>query len=128
MRIQVLENYGGVRTDGRRILPGIYDLHDPALFNMGGVLIDEGAAVRLEDGEPEVVGLEVAPVESAEPEVEEAFEFAAADEPEAEAEEEGVSLESLTNAELRDLLDQRGIDHSGAKNKAALLALFEDGL
>ena len=63
MRIRVLENYGGVRTDGRRILPGEYELNDPALFKCAGHLVEEGVAVVVEDEPIEEFIFEAAPDE-----------------------------------------------------------------
>lgn len=114
MRIRVLETHIGVRTEGRAILPGEYDIHDPALFECGGYLVNEGVAVRLDDA--------VSPIADVEPDEE--FEFVNGDAVEAEPDAEDVNLNDLTNSELRDQLDKRNIDHSAAKNKAALLALF----
>jgi hypothetical protein len=59
-QIQILENYGGKRTNNQRILPGVYDVGDPALFGLEDYLVHElKKAVYLEP-EPlnsaEVVG------------------------------------------------------------------------
>lgn len=69
MRIRVLETHNGVRTDGRFIYPGEYDIHDPALFECGGYLISEGVAVRIEDEPVEAFIFEAAPEMEAEPEI-----------------------------------------------------------
>lgn len=52
MKIQVLENFGGVETNERRILPGVYDMTDSALFGAGQVLLDLGKAVVIEYDAP----------------------------------------------------------------------------
>lgn len=43
-KIQVLHNYGGVPSSGRRILPGVYDANDAALFGLAQYLLDNGHA------------------------------------------------------------------------------------
>lgn len=45
MTIEVLHDYGGQPTQGRRILPGKYDYDDPALFGLAGYLVNNGHAV-----------------------------------------------------------------------------------
>lgn len=66
MRIRVLETHNSVRTDGRYIHPGEYDIHDPALFECGGYLIAEGVAVRVETEPAEEFIFEAAPEVEAE--------------------------------------------------------------
>jgi hypothetical protein len=39
-RIRVLENYGGSQTNERRILPGEYEVGDPALFGLEDYLVN----------------------------------------------------------------------------------------
>lgn len=68
-------------------------------------LVEHGAGEWVDFSE--IATEEVAPVESAEP--------------------QETALEDLSNADLRLLLDAQGIDHSKAKSKPALLALFEVG-
>ncbi len=48
-RIRVLVNYGGFNTQERRILPGEYEVNDPALFGAADYLIQNGQAVVLDD-------------------------------------------------------------------------------
>ena len=48
MRIIVLRNYGGSRTQERRILPGEYDSEDAALFGLADYLVENGHAVIVE--------------------------------------------------------------------------------
>lgn len=52
MKIEVLENYGGQRTQERRVLPGVYDVDDPALFGVGEYLLEVGKAVVIEADAP----------------------------------------------------------------------------
>ena len=46
--IEVLHNYGGQPTGGRRIEVGTYADTDPALFGLADYLVANGHAVRLE--------------------------------------------------------------------------------
>lgn len=48
MRIRVLMNYGGFNTQERRIVPGEYDVNDPALFGAADYLVQHGHAVPVE--------------------------------------------------------------------------------
>lgn len=49
MRIQVLRDYGGRRTNDQRILPGVYDVGDECLFGLEDYLVnDQGVAVFLD--------------------------------------------------------------------------------
>ncbi len=65
MRIQIKDPYIGHDTQGQRIWPGEYDIHDPQLFGVGQSLVDTGYAVVLY--EPPVVA-EEAPADSGEAE------------------------------------------------------------
>jgi len=51
--IEVLINYGGAPTEGRRILPGVYAEDDAALFGLAEYLVANGHAVRLDTPAPE---------------------------------------------------------------------------
>lgn len=50
--IEVLINYGGAPTEGRRILPGVYADDDAALFGLADYLVANGHAVRLDTPAP----------------------------------------------------------------------------
>jgi hypothetical protein len=52
MKIEVLQNFGGVETGERRILPGIYTIDDPRLFGCGQLLLDYGMARTLDRPTP----------------------------------------------------------------------------
>lgn len=52
MKINVLHNYGGWNTQERRILPGVYDSEDAALFGLAQYLVDNGHAVIAGEIEP----------------------------------------------------------------------------
>lgn len=51
MRIKVLQNYGGVRTNEKRILPGVYESDDERLFGLSDYLIDNGYATVVSEDE-----------------------------------------------------------------------------
>lgn len=53
MRIRVLINWGAAGSL-RRVLPGEYDINDPALMGMGLVIVAEGHAIVIEDAAPAV--------------------------------------------------------------------------
>jgi len=54
MKIQVLINYGGVDTNGQRILPGVYDVNDAALFGVWRGLLERKQAIIVEhDADPD---------------------------------------------------------------------------
>lgn len=128
MRIYVTETYIGERSNGQVIKPGEYDLDAPELFHAGGYLIEHGVAVVIDEhAEDETFNFEAAPEpEAVEEEAgDESVESEAQENPTETAGSEEVELASLTNAELRSLLDANGVDHSKAKTKADLLALFE---
>lgn len=55
MAVQVLHNYGGAPTGEQRILPGLYDENDPALFGVGDYLVESGHAVRIKNQPPKPV-------------------------------------------------------------------------
>lgn len=52
MRIEVLKNFGGVLTNEKRILPGVYDSSDPRLFGVADYLVEHGHARVVEDSIP----------------------------------------------------------------------------
>lgn len=52
MKIKMLENYGGVRTNERRILPGVYDSNDARLFGLTEFLLQTGKAIIVSTDEP----------------------------------------------------------------------------
>lgn len=122
--LQVNSDYSGIDTNGLVVRVGVYPVGAPELYGASDSLVEHGSAewvdvpeaVVLEDSEPELTELEV---ESAEPE-------ATDDEVIGSWEPAEFDLESLTNAQLRKLAEEKGIDHSGAKNKTELVALFED--
>lgn len=105
MRVKLTQWWGLADNVGGRIPPGEYDASDPRVAPFVQHLLDERVAMVVEGDEPEAES-DSEPVEDSSGETE---------------------LKSLTNAELRGLLDGLGIDHSGAKNKADLLALFGEG-
>lgn len=45
MKIMMLKNYGGSLTGEKRILGGVYDSEDPALFGLADYLVENGHAV-----------------------------------------------------------------------------------
>ncbi len=45
--IRLLHDYGGERTNERRIQPGDYDEHDERLFGLADYLIENGHAVEM---------------------------------------------------------------------------------
>ncbi len=77
MKIEVLENYGGQRTQERRVLPGVYNVDDPALFGVGEYLLEVGKAIVIEadtpalpestDTDTDAVGADKTPEQSPKP-------------------------------------------------------------
>lgn len=61
MKIKLLLNYGGWNTNERRILPGVYDSDDPALFGLADYLVENKHAVVVEDETPEITTTEDEP-------------------------------------------------------------------
>ncbi len=49
MKIKILRNYGGTRTRERRILPGVYEAGDSALFGLEDYLLEIGEAQVVDD-------------------------------------------------------------------------------
>jgi hypothetical protein len=52
MKIEVLQNFGGVETGERRIVPGVYAIDDPRLFGCGQLLLDYGMAQVIDSPVP----------------------------------------------------------------------------
>lgn len=120
MHIRVLRDFGGRLTNEQRILPGDYALDDPALLGVGQYLLDNGFAAAL-DPIPES-----APVDAGV--VDEIPDGAVVTSQEAEAPDDapqGVDYAAMTIAELKALLDERGIDYGDARRKDDYVALVE---
>lgn len=45
MKIKMLKNFGGVLTNEKRIVEGVYDSEDPRLFGIAQYLVDNGHAI-----------------------------------------------------------------------------------
>lgn len=89
LRIQVLVNFGGVETNGLRILPGEYAIDDDRLLGCGQLLVDRGQA--------RVIGDDVSP--SAFVDVTKQLDEAFTASEEAEAVDEAVNEEAEAEAE-----------------------------
>ncbi|MFN8452024.1 MAG: hypothetical protein U0521_26380 [Anaerolineae bacterium] len=119
MRIRVNRDFGGRITDERRIPPGEYALDDPALFGVGQYLLDNGFAERVSDGSVSINDTDVAG-EIPDGAVVTYWETEAPDDV-----PETVDYAAMTIAELKALLDERGVDYSDAKRKDDYVALAE---
>ncbi len=62
MKIQLLHNYGGRRTNEQRIPPGVYDASDERLFGLAQYLVENDHAVIVESDESPVSEDELIPV------------------------------------------------------------------
>jgi hypothetical protein len=49
MKIKMLKNFGGVLTNEKRIVEGVYESDDPSLFGIADYLVDNGHAVIVAD-------------------------------------------------------------------------------
>jgi len=62
MKIQLKRDFAGRLTNEARILPGVYDSEDPALFGIAAYLVDNGFAVIIEEAAPVLTEAELIPV------------------------------------------------------------------
>lgn len=130
MRIKVLREFSGRITREQRIYPGEYTLDDPALFGAGQYLLDNDFAeqIPLTREDPEFHEFIAEVTAHMHQDDDEDIEVAGevADEPvDVSNEAAVVDYSDFTIAELKDLLDERGIDYSDAKRKDDYIALAE---
>lgn len=116
--LQVNNPYSGIDTNGLVVQAGTYPVGAPELYGASDSLVAHGSAEWV--NAPEKVEV----VETVEAEAVEEVTPDEVAELDKEIGDGSVELSSLTNNELRAMLEEKGIDHSSAKNKTDLLALF----